>query len=75
METLFDSGFIDYVISLVYLIIVLDELFVSESSVSQLHFYHPYIALNLVKLLKRIHMVSLITVLNGNVEQLYIFVI
>ena len=39
--TLFDSGFLDYMARLVYLIIVPDGLFVSESSVSQLHFYHP----------------------------------
>ena len=41
-----------------------------ESIVSQLHLYHlKSIILYLFKLLKRIHMVSLITVLNGNVWQ------
>ena len=40
-----------------------------ESIVSQLHLYHPESIIYLFKLLKRIHMVSLITVLNGNVGQ------
>ena len=41
LGALFDSGFLDYMTHLVYLIIVPDGLFVSESSVSQLQFYHP----------------------------------
>ena len=39
--TLFDSGFLNYMAHLVYLIIVPDGLFVSESSVIHLQFYHP----------------------------------
>ena len=60
---------------LVYLIIVPNGLFVSESSVSQSHFYLSKIVLILIKLLKRIHMVSLITVLNDNVWQFFILLI
>ena len=46
-----------------------------ESIVSQLHLYHLKSIFYLFKLLKRIHMVSLITVLNGNVWQFTIILI
>ena len=66
--TLFDNVFLDSLACLVYLIIVLDGLFVSRIHCQSYTFlYHLYSILILFKLLKRIHMVSLITVLNGNV--------
>ena len=48
--TLFDSAFMDYVTRLVYLVIVPDELFVSESTVCHLHFYLLPTIFDLIKL-------------------------
>ena len=61
--TLLDSGFLDSLACLVYLIIVPDGLFVSRIHCLSFTFLYLFPIIVLVKLLKRIHMVSLITVL------------
>ena len=66
---LFNNGFLDHLTCLVYLIIVPYGLFVSRVHCLPVHLYHLYLIPYLFKLLKHIHMVSLITVLNGNVWQ------
>ena len=64
LDALFDTGFLHYLTCLVYLIIVLNGLFVSWVlclSITFLTFFNKF----QIKLLKHFHMVSLITVLNG----------
>ena len=67
---LISNGFMDSLTRLVYLIMVSDGLFVS---IIHCHFLYFEAIFILFKLLTHIHMVSLITVLNGIVEQFVIF--
>ena len=67
--TLQDTGFLDTLTRLVYLIIVPNGLFISKVHCLLITFLSYFTIIVLVKLLMRIHMVSFITVLNGINEQ------